>query len=78
MPPGPRIAPPQRATDRPQVASHVTTVGVRRPAWGQAGRGITVATNHFEVRVPQDIIHHYDGTPLVDTRYPHSPFSLYL
>ena len=42
-------------------SSHVTTIGVKRTAFGTAGRAVQVATNHFEVRIPQGIIYHYDG-----------------
>lgn len=45
----------------PDTASHITTIGVKRPAFGQSGRRLTVFTNHFEVSIPQDTIHHYDG-----------------
>lgn len=67
MPPrqqqGPRIPfqPAQQAGAGPQISAHVTTIGVRRPAWGSAGRGTTVSTNHFPVTIPDQVIHHYDG-----------------
>ncbi|KAI0719595.1 argonaute-like protein [Cerioporus squamosus] len=44
----------------PDAGSHITTVGVKRPAFGSSGRGLTVSTNHFEVSIPEQIIHHYD------------------
>lgn len=43
------------------AASHVTTVGVRRSAFGTAGRPLAITTNHFPVKIPDSIIHHYDG-----------------
>lgn len=47
------------------IASHVQTVGVRRPGFGRLGRQIKVITNHFPVSIPDAIIHHYDGMLLV-------------
>ncbi|KAJ3900104.1 argonaute-like protein [Lentinula edodes] len=42
------------------LPSHITTVGVKRPGYGTAGRNIKVKTNTCVVQVPQKIIHHYD------------------
>ncbi|KAF8579319.1 argonaute-like protein [Ramaria rubella] len=56
----PRIPPSPRNPAGPQIQQHVTTIGVRRPAWGTSGRAVTVHTNHFEARIPQGTIHHYD------------------
>jgi len=56
----PRISASPRSPAGPVILDHVTTVGVRRPSWGMSGRGVTVHTNHFEVRIPKGIIHHYD------------------
>ncbi|KIJ56900.1 hypothetical protein M422DRAFT_23034 [Sphaerobolus stellatus SS14] len=61
MPPGPRIQARPAGGGGSQIASHVTTVGVRRPPPGQQGRAVKVFTNHFEVRTPSNIIHHYDA-----------------
>ncbi|OSD04210.1 argonaute-like protein [Trametes coccinea BRFM310] len=44
----------------PDASPHITTVGVKRTAFGTAGRRIQVHTNHFEVEIPEDYIHHYD------------------
>lgn len=44
----------------PLVASHVQTIGVRRPGYGTAGKPLKVVTNHFGVTIPEGIIHHYD------------------
>ncbi|KAL7282382.1 hypothetical protein ACG7TL_003853 [Trametes sanguinea] len=44
----------------PDASPHITTVGVKRTAFGTAGRRIQVHTNHFEVKIPEDYIHHYD------------------
>ncbi|KAJ3844614.1 argonaute-like protein [Lentinula raphanica] len=41
-------------------AAHVKTVGVRRFAFGTAGKRINVFTNACEATVPQNIIYHYD------------------
>ncbi|CEL52478.1 hypothetical protein RSOLAG1IB_01019 [Rhizoctonia solani AG-1 IB] len=46
-------------------ASHVTTIGVKRPAFGKSGRAITVITNHFPCKIPTGIIYHYDGACVV-------------
>ncbi|CDO71262.1 hypothetical protein BN946_scf184908.g19 [Trametes cinnabarina] len=62
---GPAI-PPARAQGAgtaaglPDSSSHVTTVGVKRTAFGTSGRAIQVHTNHFEVKIPEGHIHHYD------------------
>lgn len=42
------------------IAEHVTTVGVRRPNFGTAGRTIEVIANSFQTTLPDSIIHHYD------------------
>ena len=45
----------------PDMSPHITTIGVKRSAFGQSGRALNVFTNHFPVSIPQDNIHHYDG-----------------
>ncbi|EMD40762.1 hypothetical protein CERSUDRAFT_111347 [Gelatoporia subvermispora B] len=45
---------------QPNIASHVTTIGVKRTAYGTKGRRIPVFTNHFPVAIPDSVIHHYD------------------
>ncbi|KAI0068655.1 argonaute-like protein [Artomyces pyxidatus] len=54
-----RGGPPPRA---PAVASHVESIGVKRPSHGNSGRALEVYTNHFASEIPQSVIHHYDGT----------------
>ncbi|KAH9899908.1 argonaute-like protein [Cubamyces lactineus] len=44
----------------PDASTHITTVGVKRTAFGSSGRAITVHTNHFEVKIPDGNIYHYD------------------
>ncbi|KAI0638149.1 argonaute-like protein [Trametes polyzona] len=44
----------------PDTSSHITTVGVKRTAFGTSGRAIQVSTNHFEVQIPEGQIYHYD------------------
>ena len=40
----------------------IATLGVKRTAFGQRGRAMTVLTNHFEVHwVPKQKIYHYHG-----------------
>ncbi|KAI0353623.1 argonaute-like protein [Trametes cingulata] len=61
---GPAI-PPTRAAPGgnaglPDTSSHITTVGVKRTAFGTSGRAFNVFTNHFEVKIPEANIHHYD------------------
>ncbi|KAJ3570209.1 hypothetical protein NP233_g4554 [Leucocoprinus birnbaumii] len=41
--------------------SHVTTVGVKRPGFGMAGKPMQVTANFFKTTIPEDIIHQYDG-----------------
>ncbi len=45
----------------PDSSAHITTIGVKRTAFGQSGRALNVWTNHFEVQIPEDEIYHYDG-----------------
>ncbi|KAG8685127.1 pre-mRNA-splicing factor cwc22, partial [Ceratobasidium sp. 395] len=40
--------------------SHVTTVGVKRPGYGKAGRPTAVLVNHFVCTIPTGTIYHYD------------------
>ncbi|KZT20385.1 argonaute-like protein [Neolentinus lepideus HHB14362 ss-1] len=42
------------------VSPHVTTIGVKRTAFGTSGRRMEVYTNHFAVKIPEAVIHHYD------------------
>ena len=49
------------ARNVPNIATHVGTIGVKRPGYGETGRAINVTTNHFECEIPESIIHHYDG-----------------
>ncbi len=48
-------------TGLPNTSPDVTTIGVKRTAFGQTGRALTVLTNHFEVQIPNREIYHYDG-----------------
>ncbi|KAF7433014.1 hypothetical protein PC9H_004959 [Pleurotus ostreatus] len=48
------------ATGSLDIASHVQTVGVKRPSYGTAGRPVTVIANAFETPIPGKIIRHYD------------------
>ncbi|KAG6829528.1 hypothetical protein H0H92_004265 [Tricholoma furcatifolium] len=51
---------PQRSAKLEPHSSHVTTIGVRRPDYGSAGKAFTVLTNNFRVTIPGRIIVHYD------------------
>ncbi|KAI0698193.1 argonaute-like protein [Cerioporus squamosus] len=56
--------PPQPATSTralPDTSVHITTVGVKRTAFGRSGRVLNVYTNHFVTSIPDDNIFHYDG-----------------
>ncbi|KAI1795193.1 argonaute-like protein [Ganoderma leucocontextum] len=55
---GTRVAP--TTVGLPDSSAHITTIGVKRTAFGQSGRALTVWTNHFEVKIPEDEIYHYD------------------
>lgn len=52
---------PHTTVGLPDSSSHITTIGVKRTAFGQSGRALNVWTNHFEVKIPEDEIYHYDG-----------------
>lgn len=61
---GPVITPARAPAGRPglpDASAHITTVGVKRTAFGSSGRAIQVSTNHFEVKIPEGSIYHYDG-----------------
>ncbi|EIW61996.1 argonaute-like protein [Trametes versicolor FP-101664 SS1] len=60
---GPVITPARAPAGRPglpDASAHITTVGVKRTAFGSSGRAIQVSTNHFEVKIPEGSIYHYD------------------
>ncbi|KAI0832378.1 argonaute-like protein [Trametes gibbosa] len=61
---GPAITPARtQATGNvglPDTNTHITTVGVKRPGFGTSGRAIQISTNHFEVKIPEANIYHYD------------------
>lgn len=46
------------------LTSHITTVGVRRPGYGTGGRPLPIFVNSFATKIPEGIIHHYDGACL--------------
>ena len=50
----------------PDISEHISTIGVKRPSYGEHGRRLDVWTNHFEVKIPEANIYHYDGarTPI--------------
>ena len=54
-----------RAPGLPNPGPHVATVGVKRTGFGRGGHATEVYTNHYEVTLPQGIIYHYDGTPIL-------------
>ncbi|KAF9460917.1 argonaute-like protein [Collybia nuda] len=43
------------------IPAHVTTVGVKRPDFGTAGRPIAVHVNAFVTSIPDKVIYHYDA-----------------
>ncbi|KAG7099079.1 hypothetical protein E1B28_000954 [Marasmius oreades] len=49
--------------EAPSISDHITTIGVRRPNFGTAGRAVPILVNSFTTTIPQDIIRHYDGAP---------------
>ncbi|TFK64153.1 argonaute-like protein [Pluteus cervinus] len=53
-----------RGSSAPQIGTSsavpITTIGVRRPGPGTAGRPLRVKVNSFETSIPQEIIRHYD------------------
>ena len=54
----------------PDASANITTIGVKRTAFGTSGRVQEIYTNHFKTSIPDGIIYHYDGTSL-----PHAPVS---
>ncbi|KAI0750722.1 argonaute-like protein [Daedaleopsis nitida] len=64
---GPAIPPsrPPPPGGLPDTSPHITTVGVKRSAFGTSGRTISVFTNHYQVPIPEGNIYHYDGPSLL-------------
>ena len=63
--PATRSVPSTVAAGRlPDASPHITTIGVKRPSFGSSGRALDVKTNHYEVKIPDANIHHYDGMSL--------------
>lgn len=68
-PPRGGVPPPRGGAPRPQaigpgqvvLAAHVQTIGVRKPGYGREGTPFLVYTNHFEAKITDNIISHYDG-----------------
>ncbi|KAJ7499943.1 argonaute-like protein [Mycena latifolia] len=54
-----RGGPPPPPAHQPP-ASHVTTIGVKRPGYGSSGRAITINVNSFTAEIPEGSIYHYD------------------
>ncbi|RDX49272.1 argonaute-like protein [Lentinus brumalis] len=44
----------------PDTSDHITTIGVKRTAFGTSGRTLNVYTNHFVTSVPEGSVYHYD------------------
>lgn len=60
--PSASTAPASATAGLPEVRDHVVTTGVKRRGFGTSGTAVRVFTNHYEVKIPTSIIHHYDGT----------------
>ncbi|RDB22690.1 Protein argonaute-2 [Hypsizygus marmoreus] len=58
-----RGGPPAHVT----TSSHITTVGVKRPEFGTAGRPLPIFVNSFVTTIPEGIIHHYDGMSILSS-----------
>ncbi|KAJ7500499.1 argonaute-like protein [Mycena galericulata] len=56
-----RGGPPQAGAAYQAPAAHITTVGVRRPAYGSSGKPIPIAVNSFTTEIPDGSIYHYDA-----------------
>ncbi|RPD63356.1 argonaute-like protein [Lentinus tigrinus ALCF2SS1-6] len=52
--------PPAWTRALPDTSAAVTTIGVKRAAFGQSGRTLQVYTNHFKTSIPEGLIYHYD------------------
>ncbi|KAI0696653.1 argonaute-like protein [Cerioporus squamosus] len=59
---GPARPPQAPGTTRalPDTSAHITTIGVKRSAFGTSGRALNVYTNHFVTSAPEGSIYHYD------------------
>lgn len=58
---GSQVFAPRGGAQAGLPSANVTTTGVRRTGFGQAGRSIQVFTNHYEVDIPKGTIYHYDS-----------------
>ncbi|KAH8113254.1 argonaute-like protein [Phellopilus nigrolimitatus] len=56
----PRGAGGSQVAVAPSAGSHITTIGVKRSAYGTSGIARSVLTNHFPISIPQGVISHYD------------------
>ncbi|KAJ3796816.1 argonaute-like protein [Lentinula aff. detonsa] len=52
--------PPRNIANVVPTVNHITTVGVKRTSFGNAGRPLPIFVNAFETTIPQGIIYHYD------------------
>lgn len=52
-------------TGLPTAGAHITTVGVKRPGFGNGGKPLPIFVNSFVTTVPDSIIHHYDGMSIL-------------
>jgi eukaryotic translation initiation factor 2C len=50
----------------PTSGAHITTVGVKRPDFGTAGKPIPIYVNSFETTTPENFIYHCDGASRSD------------
>ncbi|KAF8176438.1 Piwi domain-containing protein [Mycena galopus ATCC 62051] len=61
------------ASDLPvyrQPEAHITTVGVRRPEYGQAGKFRRIQVNTFPTRVTAKYVYQYDGAVFTPETFP--------
>jgi eukaryotic translation initiation factor 2C len=52
---------PQPSAAPQGPASHIQTIGIRRPNFGTSGKTIPIMVNAFTTTIPDGIIYHYDG-----------------
>jgi eukaryotic translation initiation factor 2C len=50
----------------PTSGAHITTVGVRRPDFGTAGKPFPICVNSFVTTIPKGLIYRYEGASITN------------
>jgi hypothetical protein len=50
----------------PTSGAHITTVGVKRPDFGTAGKPFPICVNSFVTTIPKGLIYRYEGASITN------------